>query len=308
MLTYRVVTGIGEGMQNVALAAALGAFYYQDRALALGLLQCSLGIGSFIGPLLGAWLVSDLGDWRLPFYVFGVLGLIGAVGMTFVSKGFTEQRPQTVKHVVSEDHLPVGIWNRNVLCIMVTGVVRAIVFYGFLALYATFLLQKLHFDFTTASLALSMFGLGPFLGPITGHISDRTNPKTVQIAAMAAMAVIGFLIFNVVTSPIMQIILAFLEGAASGVMFVNGYSLAQRSVRSPLIGRVSGIYYASTMMPAGISGWLLAQFADRFGWQVGGTLMMSYVFVVPILVALLIETSRMTGKVVKLPLVLAKSP
>ena len=64
----------------------------------------------------------------------------------------------------------------------------------------------------------------------------------------------------------------------------------------------------STMMPAAISGWLLAQFADRFGWQVGGTLMMSYVFVVPILVALLIETSRMTGKVVKLPLVLAKSP
>jgi len=40
MMTYRIVSGVGEGMQSAALFAAVGAYFFHRRALALG---CHLG-------------------------------------------------------------------------------------------------------------------------------------------------------------------------------------------------------------------------------------------------------------------------
>ena len=45
MAAYRVMTGIGEAMQNVALVIAVGAFYSGSRTFAIGLIQCALGLG-----------------------------------------------------------------------------------------------------------------------------------------------------------------------------------------------------------------------------------------------------------------------
>jgi hypothetical protein len=77
---------------------------------------------------------------------------------------------------------------------------------------------------------------------------------------------------------------------------VNGYSLAQRSVKNALIARVSGYYYAAVTFPAAISGYLMAKLVEAFGWETGSTLMMTGVLVVPIAVSLLIDTRLITGR------------
>ena len=298
MAAYRVLTGIGEAMQNVALVIAVSAFYPRSRAFAIGLIFCALGIGQFLGPRLGAFLAAS-GDWRLPFYFFGVAGLFGALAICFVAKGFTEQKSAAASLAPadpeSDSHIPDGLWNRNSMCVMLVVMFRSFPFYAFLGLYTTFLTTQRGFTLAQASAALSLFGLGPFFSPLAGYVADRVNQKLFQIVCLATMAVAGFLIFNVATTPLEHNILSLMMGLSGGFAYVNGYSLVQRCVKSALIGRASGYFYAIGTFPTAISGYLLAKLVGVVGWGPGATLMMSALLVVPILISLFIDTSQITG-------------
>lgn len=299
MAAYRVLTGIGEAMQNVALVIAVGAFYTGARTFVIGLIQCALGLGSFLGPLLGAGLLAATGDWRIAFYAFGAAGLFGAIAVLFVSKGFTEQKQTTpsanAAAADSDAHIPDGLWNRNVCCIMAAVLFRSFPFFAFVALYTTFLTTQLHFPLATAAGALSLFGLGPFFSPLAGYVADRVNQKLFQIAMLAVMALAGFLIFNVADTPLEHNVLALVEGTAGGFAYVNGYSLTQRSVKTRLIARASGFYYAAATFPAAISGYIMARLVESLGWSSGTTLMMTVLLIVPVAISLFIDTSLVTG-------------
>ena len=298
MAFYRAMTGIGEAMQNVALVIAVCAFYPGTRTLGIGLIQCALGLGQFIGPRLGAALLASTGDWRVPFYAFGAAGLVGAVAVLFVSKSFTEQKTaaQAASGPVSDADISEGLWNRNVVCILLAVIFRSFPFFAFLGLYTVFLTTELHFPLAAAAGALSLFGLGPFFSPLAGMISDRMNQKAFQIVCLVVMAAAGFLIFNVATTALEHDVLSFIEGLAGGFAYVNGYSLAQRSVKNSLIGRVSGFYYAAATFPAAISGYLMAKLVEIFGWGAGASLMMTLLLIVPILISLMIDTTLITGR------------
>jgi len=54
MFVYRALSGVGESMQNAALFSAVGAYFFANRAMALGSLNFAYGLGGFLGPLLGA--------------------------------------------------------------------------------------------------------------------------------------------------------------------------------------------------------------------------------------------------------------
>jgi len=298
MTFYRVMTGVGEAMQNVALVIAVCAFYPGSRTFAIGLIQCALGFGQFIGPRLGAVLLNNTGDWRMPFYAFGIAGLIGAVITLMVSKGFTEQKTATgaPSTLTSDAHVPARLWNHNFIAVLIVAIIRSFPFFALLGLYTSFLTTERGFTLAQAAGALSLYGLGPFFSPLAGLISDRMNQKTLQIVCLSVMAVAGFLIFNVADTPLEHDILAFVEGVAGAFAYVNGYSLAQRSVKNALIGRVSGYYYAAVTFPAAVSGYVMAKLVEAFGWETGSTLMMTALLVVPIAVSLIIDTRLITGR------------
>ena len=298
MAFFRVMTGVGEAMQNVALVIAIGAFYAGSRTFAIGLVQCALGLGSFLGPRIGAALFSGSGDWRTPFYAFGIAGFLGAIAVIFVDRGFTEARAPVSQAANPENdaHLPDGLWNRNLVAVMVSGLFRSFPFFAYVSLYTTFLTTELHYPLGTAAAALSLFGLGPLFSPLAGQIADRFNQKIFQIALLTVMAVAGFLIFNVARAPIEQNALSLIEGVAGGFAYVNGYSLAQRSVKAPLVARASGYFYAAATLPAAISGSLMAELVESFGWERGTTLVMSALLIVPIAVSFFIDTRAVTGR------------
>jgi len=299
MAAYRVMTGIGEGVQSVAFVVAVGAYYPQSRTFAIALVQCSLGFGQALGPRAGAALIAGSGDWRLPFYVFGVVGLIGAAAMLFVAKGFTEQQEvagtKSGSGVAGDAHMPDALWNTNVVIVLLVVTIRSFPFFAFLGLYTTYLTTQLHFPLTTAATALMFFGLGPFFSPLAGYIADRVNQKLFQIVCLAVMAVVGYLVFNVADEPFEHYLLAALEGIAGAFAYVNGYSLAQRSVKAAQIPRVSGYYYAASTFPAALSGFTFATLIDTFGWSGGAFVIMSLLLLVPIALSLFIDTSAITG-------------
>ncbi len=295
MAFYRTLTGIGEGVQNVALVIAVCAFYPGTRSFAIGLIQCALGFGQFIGPRLGAGLLAGTGDWRVPFYAFGAVGLLGAAAVMFVSRGFTEQREAAGAKAASDAHIPDGLWNVNFCCVLLGVTLRSFPFFAFLGLYTSFLTTERHFPLAAAAAALSLFGLGPFFSPIAGAIADRTNQKTFQIVCLAVMAAAGLLIFDFAETSFEHEALSLAEGVAGGFAYINGYSLAQRSVKNALIARASGYYYAASTLPAAVSGYVIAKLVDIFGWETGASLMMALFLAVAIAVSLAIDTRKITG-------------
>lgn len=296
MALYRIATGIGEAMQSVALIIAVCAFYPGSRTFANGVVQCALGFGQFIGPRLGALLLAQTGNWRTPFYGFGALGLAGAAALLVVSPRFTERKLAHNPAVASDAHLPESLWNLNVICVLLAILFRSMTFFAFFGLYATFLMTQLYFPLATAAAALSMFGVGPLFSPLAGYVADRVNQKLFQLVCFAVMAAAGFLIFNVAQTPMTQEVLSLIEGVAGGFAYINGYSLAQRSVKNRMIGRVSGFYYAASTLPAAISGFLLAKLVEAVGWRLGASLMMSALLLVPIGISLFIDTRLVSGR------------
>jgi MFS family permease len=299
MFVYRVMSGVGEAMQNAALFSAVGAYFFATRALALGSLNFAYGIGSFLGPLLGAHFAGTFGAWQAPFYIYGFAGIaIALVILAVVSKRFTEQveNPASEPGRGSLDHVPEQLYNRNLLLLAVVAVVVGVAMYGYIGLYPTFLQEELGFSTADASLAASMFGIGALVGLPAGWLGDRVNQRNLMIAALLAGAVVGYLLFNGPTTLGPQVVLSFAEGAiASGFLFVNIYSSMQRAVRPTMVGRASGLYVASFYIPAALAGYLFSALVAGTGWGGAALWQLSVLPIVGVVVLLFVDVRRFSN-------------
>lgn len=298
MTLYRVVSGVGEGVQNAALFATLGAYFQRRRALALGTLNFSYGLGAFLGPLFGVYLLQVGGTWRMPFYVYGGIGfMFMAIIALAVPRGFTERQPEAQVgeggERVSGKEPRAALFNRNVgACAVAAGVI-GFSMYSYLGLYPTFLQAELGFSGSQAGLALSMFGIGALLGIPAGFLGDKYNQRWLIIGSIAAAMLSMFLIFNWASSLASHIALSFLVGTfASGFLYTNVYSLIQRSAHGNAVGRASGVFVTALYLPATISGYVFGYLQGVIGW--GGAAVVQLV-VIPtfgIIAMLLLDYSQ----------------
>lgn len=297
MFAYRALSGVGEAMQNAALFSAVGAYFFANRALAIGSLNFAFGLGGFLGPVLGANLAASFGDWRVPFYVFGAVGFafVLTIGF-FIKRRFTEQVELADDHseeVGFVDHVPDRFLNRNVLLLGLTAVVVGIAMYGFIGLYPTFLQDELHFSLSDAGTIASLFGLGAMMGLPAGYLMDRLNVRYVLICALLVGSVVGYLIFNGPTSVGWQYVLAFAEGAvASGFCFVGVYAGLQRAVRPAMIGRASGFFVSCFYVPASVAGYIFSSLVGSVGWGGAGLWQLSVLPLVGVVALLFVRSEQ----------------
>lgn len=294
MALYRVLSGIGEGLQNAALFTAVGAYFASSRAAALGSLNFAYGIGSLIGPSLAAYILVWTNDWRAPLIAYGVLGLLVLVAARLVvTPAFTEQRHEVVSLAAPDafDHIPPNLLNRNVVACILSAVVLGVSGYGFLGLYPTFLRLELGFTVPQAGFAASLFGVGALFGIPAGYVADRFSQRWIGIISTAVMLLTSYLLFNVAKAPLAQDALALLFGAVgSGVVFVNTYSLIQRSVRPELVGRASGVMVTCLYLPASLAGYLFAVLRNHLGWGDAALLQLCLVPLVAIIGMMFLNT------------------
>jgi MFS family permease len=299
MTLFRALTGVGEAMQNAALFSAVGAYFFANRALAIGGLNFAYGLGGFLGPLLGSKVAIAFGKWQAPFVVYGILGFVFLVLIwALIRKRFTEQveGSSELQRALTYDHVPERLLNRNVIALGVTAAVVGLAMYGFIGLYPTFLQTKLGFNLSDAGFAASMFGLGAMVGLPAGYLSDKINQRTVLIVALLVGSVIGFLIFNGPTSTSAQDILAFGEGAiASGFCFVGIYAGLQRSVRPHMIGRASGIFVTTFYIPASLAGYLFSALVGASGWGGAGLWQLTVLPVAGVIAMLFVRPNELSN-------------
>lgn len=293
MALYRIISGLGEGMQAAALFAAVGAFFHHRRGLALGVLGFAFGLGAIFGPPLGVTFAGQFGSWRSPFIIFGLLGLLVALVAAFaVSRKFTERAISMTGVEASYDYMPANAYNRNSLAIAAASGCGALALYGFLGLYPTFLTTQLHASTGQSALALSFVGLGGLAGLFGGWIGDRINQRILLIVSLIVMAVIGVLIYQVQASFAWQCVFACLMGVfGTGVFFPNTNSAIQRAVRPHQVGRAAGLFVTCYYGSAAFSGLLFAALVPMLGWQGAGLLQVTVLPLVAAAIMLIVQPS-----------------
>ena len=300
--TYRVVTGIGEAMQQTAIFTMAGVFFARRRNLALGGINAAYGIGSFIGPILGIQIfLAGSNDWRLPLYLFGVIGIVYALLLLFfLPSPFSEfgkdvaesDRDHPVE--VAAQPQPRQLLIRNLALLAGANVLLGIVNYSYLGLYPTFLKSQLHFQPQEAALAVSMYGIGAFAGLLAGYLADRFGERRLILAAIVGSILVGLLMFNIADQQWDQMVLSLLFGVFnSGFLFVNVYALTQRAVAVEHIGKASGVASSAHYIGAGFSGAIFGGIVQAAGWGVGALVVL---FAVPVLAGICVAYVRVADK------------
>ena len=267
LLAYRFASGVGEALQLTALLAIAAGYFVHNRALAVGAINFTFGVGAWIGPNLGAAL-RDQGGWRLPLIVFGLSGFVILVLVAVaVRPWLTEARGQAVQEEPLVDNGAERILSRNPMLLAASTVFAGLAIYAYLGLYPTYLREDLGYTPKQAGLALSMYGLGALFSLVGGWLGDRLDFRRLLAVAMGVSAVTGYLLFSGVESIGVHIVLSFVYGAAiSGVVYANLAAGIIKSVKRHVSGHGSGLFVASIYIPAAFSGYLLGVLVEQFGW------------------------------------------
>jgi MFS family permease len=288
MAAYRVISGIGEGIQNAALFAAAGSYFHRNRGLAIGTLAAAYGIGAFTGPAVGQLLVEVTGRWQTPLVVFGVFGAVVFIAVAFgVPRAAAEYGADT-KDVARAGEMGVvasdRLFNRAVVCAAVAAAGAGFALNAWLGLYPTFLRTAHGFTPSQASVTASMFGVGALAAIFGGYLADRTSQRMLNVIGLTGLMVTGVLIFSTSAPQGVQMLLTLFMGVSfTGVIYTNTSALMQRNVAPALVGRAQGVFLASLYIPASVSGYVFARLVDVVGWTAGGAL----VIVIPCVTGLL---------------------
>jgi MFS family permease len=288
MAAYRVVSGIGEGIQNAALFAAAGSYFHRNRGLAIGTLAAAYGVGAFTGPSVGQLLVELTGRWQTPLLVFGVFGVVVFVAVAVgVPRAAAEYGADTMDVARAGEMGVVAsgrLFNRAVVCAAVAAAGAGFALNAWLGLYPTFLRTAHGFTPAQASVTASMFGVGALAAIFGGYLADRTSQRMLNVIGLTGLMVTGVLIFSTSAPQGVQMLLTLFMGVSfTGVIYTNTSALMQRNVAPAQVGRAQGVFLAALYIPASVSGYVFARLVDAVGWTTGGAL----VIVIPCVTGLL---------------------
>jgi MFS family permease len=265
ILVFRVVTGVGEGLFNVALFTYLGSLSGRLRGTSVGLGASLFGIGALTGPLLVAGLLSGTGSWRVPFVALAVLGLLGAAAILLVTRRHGDAPRQRRQLDLRALRRP------DLAAVAVLMACNGLGLYGVVALYNTYLRTEQGFPLGTASVLLGLNGGGQIAGGVLlGYLADRIGRRRYLAIAAACAAALGAALFLEPPSLPLCAVTAFGFGAASNSIYTNCYALVQDQVdpaQAPVVvGGLATIYF---LLAAG-SGPALVAAKDLLGWHAGG--------------------------------------
>jgi MFS family permease len=297
MTVYRLVSGVGEGVQATAIYAIIGAYFFHRRALAAGFIGVAFGLGVFLGPVVGQSMAVATDTWRTPFYVFGLAGIVMALILLLtVPRAMSEALAgrSTTADAATYDHVPASPYNRNSLAFGITSAVSGLVFYGFLGLYPTFLREELAFAPGQAALAASLVGFGAMMALPVGWLADRVDQRILMAVGFVGTALTALLAYTFASGAAAQYVLAFLMGTfASGVLFTNCTTVLQRSVRPEHVGRGAGLFILTYYVAAAVSGLIFARLVAGLGWQGAGLVQLTLLPLLGIAALVLVDPRRM---------------
>jgi predicted MFS family arabinose efflux permease len=165
LLIFRFLTGIGAAMiPPNCYATVADIFPPERRGKALGWIMSALGLGTAFG-IPAVALLTDIGGWRLPFYLIGVL-LILLWGIFWV--WFPGSQPRPGKRATFFSHFrELGSKEKFWYALTANGL-QVMAFMGLFGYLAVYLIQVYRLSTGDTALPLTLAGLGVIAGAIIG--------------------------------------------------------------------------------------------------------------------------------------------
>jgi predicted MFS family arabinose efflux permease len=255
------------------------------------------GVGTFLGPFVGAHLFAALGSWRPPFYLYGIAGVVAALCVVFLVPSQLTEAVDTEAGVTGEDGggCPDGVLNLNCTLCVVAFFLTGYSFLAYTALYTLFLRDALGYSVVAAGTAFAMYGIGGLTGFLGGWVGEVLGRFGLPIS-LAIMAGSGYLMFNGVGSLAGQMALSFVFGAMlSGFLYPRFVAVAQRSVRPRHIGAAMSLMIPVFYLAGFISAPVFGALTPLIGWANAGTVSVAVAAGLAGVITLFISPARMRG-------------
>ena len=213
-LAAQVIGAVGLGaVGSVGFSVVSDLIKPRRRGLVMSFWGLSQGVGTLAGTLVGGLLGSN--DWRRPFYVVTVVGVVATLAYLFtynIRRGQSEPELAGVfaageeyEYRISRDDLPVILRRRTNVWLVLQGFTAQLVFGSLVFLPRLFQAkaEALGFSQSTAidigSVYATLFQLGGVLSIVGGLVGDRLQRRTPRGRALvAAVGILAGIPFYVV--------------------------------------------------------------------------------------------------------------
>lgn len=211
LVTYGILNGFGQSFYYPSATSIIGELHKETRATALSILQMGLYTGIIGCSVASGWLAEKGDDgWRMPFWVFGGLGILWALVLALGLRGGIrhagESNPQTLSKPSLKDALLVFLGNPSALLLAVGLGMMIYVDVGFKTWMPSHLAESFALEKGPAALhAVLWHYIGAFVGVTLGaRISDRlvaSRPSVRMETNIAGLALAApFIVWMACTS------------------------------------------------------------------------------------------------------------
>ncbi|HZX04912.1 MFS transporter [Kribbella sp.] len=296
MVAWRVLSGVGEALQLVAILTVSSHAFPRHRGIAIGSVNVAFGTGSLVGPNLGVALHRSFDSWRAPMIAFGLIGIVAALLVLIaVRPAFTERTsvPATEREAVHHLGGATSFRSHNPLVLAAITVLFGLIDFGYIGMYASFTIDHLGFTQEQAAFVVGLSGIAAFASPLGGWLVDRLTPRIAIGALSIAQAVCGTALFAGPADVGWQATWSFLFGlvASSGV-YVGLASSLVKSMAEAHSSRASGLFTSCIYVAAGFAGLVFSLVVGVAGWSAAGLIQITGLSVLSCLLALTLRDAQ----------------
>ncbi|MFT8361612.1 MAG: MFS transporter [Sporolactobacillus sp.] len=219
LAAYQIITGIGLGcVVSIGFSALTDYVPHHSRGVILSLWGMSQGVGGILGSLIAA-VVSTLSNWRFPFEILSVIGLLLIFFYFFVEEpkfGNTEPELQKLMAGGKDYHYRITLSQvrqmlakRSNLLLFLQGFFMNIATGSLIWLPALFIakMEWLHYSKASAIIVAAclngLFQIGGMFSSFFGHLGDVLQKRSYKARALLTAG------FVVATMPLYILLFIF---------------------------------------------------------------------------------------------------
>ncbi|MCX5993284.1 MAG: MFS transporter [Chloroflexi bacterium] len=304
MLAARFLVGAGEaGYSPVGQAWLSVSFRKEIRSLIIGIFFAFSQLGMVIGLVVGGWLLTATGDWRVPFYVFAIPGIILAIIVLFLPDYRTVR--EQGEAVLSKSYFKswADIFKcKSYLLPTIAGIFFLTTVVAVTVWTPAILMRAYDMDAAAAGRSYGLVSLVLLFAPLGGLIADRWQKrnKSGRPLFMALTVFLALIVFAAAFLSIGQPVQLFLALLSLGTFFVAlnlpvGFTVVNDVIAPGLRSTALGIsVLVMQLFGATLGTVAVGAISDRLGGGASG-LQWGLIWTLPVF-ALAIVTNLMLAK------------
>ena len=246
-----------------AMSVFIGWFSSQRRTTATGLPLVGPSLGIFAINLLFPVIVNHYDSWRIPFVIFGSVGIICALGLLLFGREAPARRPPTAFRldILREVFRYGQVWVCYMLQFIRFGIVQGISFW-----LPSLLLNEKQFPLQLAGIVIALQAL--VLAPsnlLGAYFSDRFNKPTLVIAVSMLMLGISTALLVILNSVGLIIAVLMVNAVFIQMYFGPLFTLAIEKLGPEKTGISNGVSNMFAIFGGLVSAYLMGFLRDSTG-------------------------------------------